>query len=893
MAPLHKFAKKMFDMKHNSTPLLLVLAICFSVSLFGQKNEDLKKANKQYDLHAYNLALKSYKKVLDKSPNNVEALSSVADSYRHLGKMEEAATYYKKAIQQPGVDPINLLHYGQTLMSLGDYENAEEWLLTYAEGQPLFGNHYAESCRFAMSLRGVSALYRVKKEYINTSSSDFSPAFFGDDVVYSSSNKELLRKMEQENANWEGEAMNQLFISGVDKNGFLTKSKFLLNDLQNTYNEGSVSYSENGKWVAFAKNNFVDGTRQIPSSGIELSIYIAEANEKGGWKDARPFPYNGSGYSSGFPHLSADGQTLYFATNRPDGFGGFDIYVSYRTGSTWSTPENLGPVINSEGNEITPFMEAGNLYFASDWHHGLGGMDIFRASSENGLWNKVFHLGNAVNSPSDDYGFIYKSKSNKGYFVSNRKGGSGKEDIYQVSKLSESIVLKVLDADTREGVMGANLDFTGCGEAVYQTDAYGTYSFQAFQGLSCDVIVSLKGYRSRSVNVSSGDRTMEKEITVSLAKMEGDVVTTNPGNGNLPGGQTGGNGGGTTTNANKGYSGFVVNAVDNAAVGTTYITAVSRKTGADIKTISDENGMYYLDLLPNETYIIRYSKAGFTDTHQQVLTGNGANKSILGILNFIPSGTNLESTVEVVNNNGGGNGNGNGQETGGNTSTTSTSTTTTAGSSNSNSNSSSNSNSTGDVEVVKTNPKPQVVQEGFSIQIAAIGIDENIKVGKYASLTEVGNLYGRQQKGMKKIRVGIYPSRSEAVEAQKEITAKGFKKSFIVAERVEDYSEIEMYGTQEEEEVIPVPEPEPTIALNENGKYMIRLATYKNAKFFDASKVSAFGNVVERFKGNMTIKLLAGYMNRADAEKAKLKAIESGFKGAHIVIEEDGDLKKI
>lgn len=877
----------MFEMKHNSTPLLLLLTICFSVSLFGQKNEDLKKANKEYDLHAYNLALKSYKKVLDKSPNNVEALSSVADSYRHLGRMEDAAIYYKKAIQQPGVDPINLLHYGQTLMSLGDYENAEEWLLTYAEGQPLFGNHYAESCRFAMSLRGVSALYRVKKEYINSKSSDFGPAFFGDEVVYSSANKEMRRKMEQENANWEGEAKNQLFISGIDKNGFLTKSKFLLNDLQNTYNEGSIAYSDNGNWVAFAKNNFVDGTRQIPSSGIELSIYIAEADEKGGWKNAKPFPYNGSGYSSGYPNLSADGQTMYFASNRPDGFGGFDIYVSYRIGSTWSTPENLGPVINSEGNEITPFMDGGNLYFSSDWHHGLGGMDIFRAGTENGLWSKVFHLGNAVNSPSDDYGFIYKSKLNKGYFVSNRKGGTGKEDIYQVSKLSESIVLKVLDADTREGIMGANLDFSACGKEVHQTDAYGKYSFQAFQGLSCDVIVSLKGYRSRSVNVSSGDRTMEKEITVSLAKMDEEVTSTNSENDN--GSST--NGGTTTTNnSTSGYSGFVVNAADNAAVGTTYITAISRKTGAEIKTVSDENGMYNLDLLPNETYIIRYSKAGFTDTHQQVLTGNGSDKSILGILNFIPAGTNLDTEVIVVNENSGDNGNSSSPDKANSESSSTTSNTNVEQTSTS----TTTSGNTGEeVEIVKSNQKPQTIQEGYSIQIAAIGENENIEVGKYASLTEVGNLYGRQQKGMKKIRVGIYPSREEAVDAQKEITAKGFKKSFIVAERVEDYSEIEMYGMQDEEEVIPAPQPEPEVVLDLNGRYMVRLATYKNAKFFDDSVVSTFGKVVERLKGNMTIKLLAGYANRADAEKARLKAIESGFKGAHIVIEENGELKKI
>jgi len=106
-----------------------------------------------------------------------------------------------------------------------------------------------------------------------------------------------------------------------------SKPKFFFNDLANNSNVGPISFSSNGKWVAYTKNNFVDGTRQLPGNGIQLTLYIAEINDNGTWKTAKAFPFNSEMYSNGYPSLSSDGSILYFASDRPDGFGGFDIYV--------------------------------------------------------------------------------------------------------------------------------------------------------------------------------------------------------------------------------------------------------------------------------------------------------------------------------------------------------------------------------------------------------------------------------------------------------------------------------------------------------------------------------------------------------------------------------------
>jgi len=836
--------------------LLTILAIFFfSASNLSGQNE-LKKANKQYELGAYNLAVRSYLGILKKEPKNGEVLAKLADSYRFLNNMDEAAKWYRKAIQVSGVDPIHIFEFANVLKAKGDYKRAKEWFKIYSEGRLLIGKQFMESCDFAESIQDVPSQYKITNEFANSSESDYGPSFYNNQVVYASARQDLKQSVKGNTNTWEGVAKSQLFISSIDKNEFLGQPGFLHADIKSNFDEGPISYSANGRVVAFTKNNFNNGTRQIPGSGMELSIYIADVTNQEDWDDAKAFPYNGSGYSSGYPYLSPDGKTLYFSSNRPDGFGGYDIYVSYLVGNSWSTPENMGPVVNSQGNEITPAMIGSNLYFASDWHYGLGGFDVFRAERDNGIWKDVYHLGNGINSSYDDYGYIYNSELKRGYIVSNRPGGKGKEDLYRIKRTSENLLIVVSDQKTGNPIPNAILDFTSCGELVFKTNNKGEYSFKAFNGLNCDILISKKGYRSYNFKLNADAESAESFEIQLVAE---NIV--NPDD----------------------YLGKIVDATSNKSVEKVRIKAVDQLTNLVIETTSDNRGDYHLPLEPGRDYLIRYSKVGYLDIHQQISTKNNNDKSVLGVVNFPPAGTNTASN-QLPNNNGK------------NSSTPATS----------------NEDPTEIVEVVTNTttvtipapPPPPVdemviqTQEGFSVQLAAIPEGQTVQIGKYTKMSTTGNVYGRNEGAFKKVRVGIFPTKREAKAAQEQARSNGFESAFIVNEKISNLRDLEIY---QEAMNAPTSRPSkpsnttsvPTSSISEPRNLKVQIASYKNLKFFKRSDAEKLGQIETRKKGEFTIILLSGFNSQQSAEAARQAAVQAGYSGAFLVKDTGGVLEKI
>lgn len=564
----------------------------------------LNRANKAYEIHAYNVAINDYLGALQKRQDDVEALSKVADCYRHLNQMDEAKTYYARATRVKGVAKEAVFQYAQTLKSLGLYDEAKQWFLLYARDyEAATGNLFAQSCDFAKTQMSVNSAYTVTNEYINTSSSEFGPAFYGNQsVVFSSARTDI-----QRSGQFQGKINNQLFMATIGGRGYLESPVFLKSSAKNEFNEGPVSYSPDGQFVAYTKNNFVDGTRQIPSSGMELSIYLARVGPSGDWLDMQPFPFNGSDYSTGYPCFAPDGNSLYFASNRPDGFGGYDIYVSYKVGQSWSTPENLGPVVNSAGDEISPYYDGTSLFFSSDWHQGLGGFDVFRAESSGNRWVRIFHLGNGVNTPRDDYGFIYDSFRNLGYLVSNRLGGRGSEDIYRLNRSADNIVLRVTNASDGTPISGATVDFSACGENAYQTDANGVYTFQAVQGLNCRVTVTKDGYLSASFDLNSTGASQSREYSVALSKQ------------------------------GESYPGKIVNYTTRAPIEGVLVIATNRITGAQLQAQTDRNGDYFLALSPYSSYDLRFSSPGYKELNFSVDTESGLDRTILGVISMLPA----------------------------------------------------------------------------------------------------------------------------------------------------------------------------------------------------------------------------------------------------------------
>ncbi len=562
----------------------------------------LKSANKSHELHNFKEAIKSYLRYINRNRNSLEARAKVADCYRHTNQLEEAAKWYREVVYNQKINPIHLFEYGLTLKGLGNYSEARKWFLNYAESNPEVGMHYAASCTHALEKQNTPAAYKLNAEFTNTGAADFGPSIFKDRLVFASSRIDFNdNKKVRDN-------VNLPFIASRDQNNYLRSPQLLHQRIKNG-NEGPISYSADGRWVAITRNNFVNGIRQIPSSGLNLNIQLAEALPNGEWQNEKFFPFNGSNFSTGYPSFSPDGNTLYFASNRPDGFGGFDIFVTYRVGDTWTTPENLGATVNTQGDEITPFFDGTDLYFSSNWHRGMGGMDVFRASKTGGSWDRVYHLDTQINSPRDDYGFIYDQSKNLGYLVSNRPGGKGNEDIYRVSKASNNIEIVVLDEFSMQPVNEAAIDFSSCGQPTFMTDISGRHVLQVPEGLNCQAIVRKVGYISSILDVSQNQMAGVQSLQVLLRRS----------------GSTNGNGA-----VAGNFSGNVYNVNTGQNISDVFVKATSQQTNQSIETMSDESGNYYLALQPYNTYLITYSKAGFLDISRSVNVGNGQEANLLG-----------------------------------------------------------------------------------------------------------------------------------------------------------------------------------------------------------------------------------------------------------------------
>ena len=233
-------------------------------------------------------------------------------------------------------------------------------------------------------------------------------------------------------------------------------------------------------------------------------------------------PFNDNNYSNAHPTLTKDGKTLYFASDRPGGLGGTDIYRSERSGDAWTAPVNLGPEINSKYDEKFPFIsDEGVLYFASNALGGLGGLDIYESKKENGKWVKATNMGAPLNSSYDDFGLIYKGETSAGYFTSNRKGGMGDDDIYSFTKkttLERPITIKVLDAETKLPIEGASVSLPCATGKMnkFAANRSGEVKTALSPNAACAAEASYTGYANNSTNVDYKDK--DGTYTILLTK---------------------------------------------------------------------------------------------------------------------------------------------------------------------------------------------------------------------------------------------------------------------------------------------------------------------------------------------------------------------------------------
>ncbi len=407
--------------------------ICFAfgiillapISRLNSQPEDLKTADKQYELKNYGKAASFYENILLADPENTQILPKLALSYKYSNQTEQAIKVFSQIVNKPSTDMELLFEYADLLRSSGNFEEAKLYFEKYAVHNPVVGNYFAQTCDYAQTQLKQPNYCKLKNLESNTKGSDFAPVAIGEDLLFASE-----RVTDQ---NVKSASRVELFKANM------SNSKDISSNLREVLNKeskglGNVNFTEDGKHVVFSKSNELNEHALIQAL-TPLEIYFADIDGKDSWTNIKPFEYNQKAYSYGFPALTDGGRTLYFASNAPGGFGGYDLYVSYKSPDDhWSKPQNLGAIINTPGNEISPYFKDQLLFFSSDWHQGFGGFDVFKTKQRGDVWEDVQNMGTCVNSTMDEYYFTM-DKDGNGYFTSNRFGGKGGEDIYQSLKL--------------------------------------------------------------------------------------------------------------------------------------------------------------------------------------------------------------------------------------------------------------------------------------------------------------------------------------------------------------------------------------------------------------------------------------------------------------------------
>jgi len=406
--------------------ILYSLLFIFIFSACNMNNKIVKKGNKKFDRGEYQIALEYYHKALNKGENVGEVNFRIGESYRVSNRLKEALPYYQAAINNGYTEDHAYFYLAHSLRVNEKYSEAKkifEQLSLNASDEQIKENSTLEDRNLAIlqNILNTENYYRVKNlNEINTSGAEYSPVYHDGELFFTSSRDggKIYKAT--------GTAFTKIYrIETQGARVDLTTLKQLddlIND-ENT-NEGSVTFTPDGRIMVYAKGN--SGKKRGTK---DVNLYMA-TNRKGRWSEPRLLRINDPDSWDSTPTLSADGRTLYFASNRDGGFGGTDLYVATRDGrGRWGNVRNLGPNINTHGNEMFPYSAIdGSLYFSSDGHPGFGGLDLYKADRREGQM-VVQNLGSPINTSADDFG-IFLFSPTKGFFTSNRDGGAGDDDIY-------------------------------------------------------------------------------------------------------------------------------------------------------------------------------------------------------------------------------------------------------------------------------------------------------------------------------------------------------------------------------------------------------------------------------------------------------------------------------
>ncbi len=875
----------------------LVALFAFGATTFGNAQTLVEKADKQYELHAYRLASQSYETLLSRGSDEWNATTRLADCYVHLNEPDKAAAQFARLVREGRAKDADFLQFGRTLMMLGRYDEAAAQFSIFQKTNLTAGSHFLKACKFAAENDNNTPEFKVEAlAKVNTGAADFGATILKDQIIWSSSRTDLKRSTSNNGVRAElsGGASNQLFaapIEGVSNAPF--KVRFLKNDFKNVFNESQSSFSADGKTVAFMRNNFADGERFMSASGLEMSVYTATVDDEGNWNDVKAFPFNNG--ATGFPALSADGLTLYVASIRAGGQGGFDLYSCQKRGTSWGEPRNLGGQINTSGDEITPFVDGKTLYFSSDWHIGFGGFDVFKTE---GVTGEVVNLGIGINSSNDDLGFVYAPSVSTGFLTSNRFGGNGKYDIYRFSSTVERVNIVILD-DNKRPVGDAQVTVVAGNVANLTAQRGGNFLANLGDKKPLTILIKKEGYKSVSQKIDPQFVANQRVMEIQL---ERNIPTQ------------------MSTTAMPEYSAMVTDGSSGEPLEGVLVRIINQTTQAETEKTTDVKGRFRFSMTSDAQLLLTFSKEGFV-IGQKIVKAGDLKTKYLGEIALKPSAVTDKIALpeEKVKT----------QTPSANNVPVSYGTQAMP------------KQRLPNVPAVPTKPTPSVSEPdgesptatkgepAFAVQVAVSTSNAVLNLTKFNDLKKIGNIYVVPEEGKQKIRLGVFKTRVEADSAVKAITAMNYAGVFVISEKnaaavaenlikalpkpvptpvkptqavapvkptpkdvPSQYSTVALPPKKVEEPVKPKAEPKPEPKV-EDKTFKVRIAAMKKPEWFDDSKVSMLWKIEKIKEGAFTVFVMDGFKTLEQAKDMKKKVQTSGYKDAKVVIRDGEKLKVV
>ncbi|MFA9371348.1 MAG: OmpA family protein [Labilibaculum antarcticum] len=556
--------------------LVIVFALTGVSSSLAQAHL-IVKGDRLYENKEYAAATSYYEKQLEKS-EDIEVKRKLADCYLKIQKDTEANYLLENIVASPEVNADDYLQYANLLKRIRNYEKAKVFFKEYAELKPEDQNiaKLILSCNLINELQD-NQLYTIKPISVNSPQSDFASAFYKNGLVFVSGRKNRTSRQVDGRS---GEYYLDMYYSEKSGDHFLPPTPFS-EDFNTKYHEGPACFSSNEKFIFFTRNK---GTLNLQGKS-ELNLYTARHNENN-WDKAELFQFSGQSYSMGHPSISKDGRHLYFISNMDGGYGGTDIYVCQKIGFAWSRPINCGPSINTDGNEMFPFIaEDGYLYFASDGHIGFGGLDIFKSIFEQNEWTYPVNLGPPFNSSKDDFGYLIRKNKDIGYFSSNRNGSDDIFEFHQNPDKIQNLKGRLIASTNKEALKDVELILMDnlSKESSTKSDKNGLFSFDIFKGKNYSLIVRKPGYKTKRIlYFPSSEQTAPKQLNIAMdtthwVQFKGNIIDQ-----------------------------FSARAVEEAS-----IQIINQTYKSNSLCFSDEYGDFTEDIDPSKTYNIIIQKEGY------------------------------------------------------------------------------------------------------------------------------------------------------------------------------------------------------------------------------------------------------------------------------------------